>query len=563
MSRPFRSARRMFFSKAYRPHRLAVAASAVAVSVVTYSSLKNRPIQNDSLPPRSFKSEYVSEKLEGSVPNSGRDSLNTLVWGSNNSQKLLPKIEGPASQVLRSPTPAKWLHNVALRDIAFHKEYAAAIDARGNVYQWGHGAEEPSCILKGKKNIREIRLTNSKIYALSTSGNIFALSADRASHLNPATSTPWPTGWLWGGKNFGNFQEITPNTPLDRGEKFVSISAGQDHLLGLTSNGRAFAHPLNRNANAYGQLGFRKFDAPDPSVQTKARIPVELVPKSVIDPFSRASPFKRSNLTPNPEQATIHIDLPFCPNVFEIPSLKGINLSKVVAGGRSSFALTSTGRVLAWGANEYGQLGLGDSVTLDTITVPTEVILWRMASSGTQTRCLDVFAGGDLTCFIVERARQVTAQRSTSIEVLLSGNGQNGSLGNNLYTNVQGSPVRARNISNLSEYDDVTNSLKPIAPDSVSVSPTGHVLLALKSAVGCDLLAWGRNYDSELGNGKRSGLPSPTTLSAPDGGRLIMRRKKAKEVLDLEGKVWKRGVEVEQKAVAGHNCSAVFWKSHK
>lgn len=41
---------------------------------------------------------------------------------------------------------------------------------------------------------------------------------------------------------------------------------------------------------------------------------------------------------------------------------------------------------------EFSQIGLGDNVTLDTITVPTEVILWRMAQ-GTQTKCVNVTAG--------------------------------------------------------------------------------------------------------------------------------------------------------------------------
>ena len=32
-------------------------------------------------------------------------------------------------------------------------------------------------------------------------------------------------------------------------------------------------------------------------------------------------------------------------------------------------------------------------MTLQTITVPTEVILWKMVPAATKTKCLDVFAG--------------------------------------------------------------------------------------------------------------------------------------------------------------------------
>ncbi|KAJ3795050.1 regulator of chromosome condensation 1/beta-lactamase-inhibitor protein II [Lentinula aff. detonsa] len=563
--RPLRSTRRPFStcSKSERTQsrqRLAATSAVVAASVIVYSGLKHATIQNDSLPSSSFKPEYSSEKSKESRPNSD-DTLNTLVWGSNSSQKLLPSDS--QSESIRSPTIAKWLDNVALRDLVLHKKYAACVDARGDVYQWGQGVE-PSLILKGQ-NIVQLQSTDAKIYALSSSGRIYALeagptrqSSEQVSNAR-SNSSWWATGWIWGREVIGAFQEIVPRTQLSWGEKFISISAGNDHLLGLTSSGRAFAHPINNDANAYGQLGFRKLDVPDTSSQSKERIPVELVPKSIADPYARASPFKRGTFESTPEKTTAAL-LQFCPDIFEIPSLQGIKISQLIAGGRSSFALTSTGRVLGWGANEYGQIGLGDNVTLNTITVPTEVILWRMAQ-GAQTKCLNVSAGGDLTCFTVERTTQADTPRSSrTIELLLSGNGQYGSLGNNLYTNAQGSPIRARNISNLTEYDDETKGLRPITPDSISVSPTGHVLLTLNSNLGRDLLAWGRNYDSELGNGKRSGLAVPTTLIDSDGERFLLRRKKAKEVLDFQGVIWKRGVEVEQKAVAGYNSSAVFWK---
>ncbi|KAE9406370.1 RCC1/BLIP-II [Gymnopus androsaceus JB14] len=450
----------------------------------------------------------------------------------SDAQTLVPNTSDTES--LRSPTTAPWLQNVVLRDLAFHEKYAAGVDARGDVYQWGEGAE-PSITLKGK-NIIQLACSGAKVYALSASGVIYALEAD-------LTRQPPPDAWLWNGGNAGTFQEIIPNNQLSWGEKFISLSAGDNHLLALTSSGRAFAHPINSNANAYGQLGFRKFEVPVPS--SKEHIPVELVPKSIADPYAKASPFKRRPSEPEEtKEIPKSTSFPFCTAIFEIPSLKGIKLTKLVAGGRSSFALTSTGRVLGWGANEYGQVGLGDNVTLSTITVPTEVILWRMASPRTQMKCLDVSAGGDVTCFTL----------------LLCGNGQYGSLGNNAYTNAQGSPIRARNVSNLTEYNEGTKSLKPIAPDSVSVSPTGHVLLTLDSAGGRDLLAWGKNYDYELGNGKRSSLAVPTTLIAPDGERFILQRKKAKEILDFQGNVWKRGVEVEQKAITGYSSSAVFWK---
>ena len=174
----------------------------------------------------------------------------------------------------------------------------------------------------------------------------------------------------------------------------------------------------------------------------------------------------------------------------------------------------------------------------------------------------------------------------TTIDLLMCGNGQNGGLGNNIYTNSQGNPVRVRNVSGLQQCEhsilshlatrlillsycidsDKTKQLEPIRPTEVIISPTGHVLVALNSSVesdgvgGQDLMVWGKNFDYELGSGKKSSSPIPVTLEAPDGERLMLMKKKARVVMDLDGKQWKRGVVVEQRPVAGYGNNVVYWK---
>jgi len=73
-------------------------------------------------------------------------------------------------------------------------------------------------------------------------------------------------------------------------------------------------------------------------------------------------------------------------------------------------------------------------------------------------------------------------------------------------------------------------------------------------------MVWGKNYDYELGNSKKSNSPMPVTVEAPDGERLMLMKKKAKVVMDFDGKLWKRGVVVEQRPVAGYGNSAIYWK---
>lgn len=104
-------------------------------------------------------------------------------------------------------------------------------------------------------------------------------------------------------------------------------------------------------------------------------------------------------------------------------------------------------------------------------------------------------------------------------------------------------------------------------PRDISVSPAGHVLLTLDTlehagpgAGGRDVLAWGANYEYQLGNGRRGSLATPAPLQMADGGRFMLARQRAAEIKDLQGRSWKKGVEVEQRAVAGWGNSVVYWK---
>ena len=41
----------------------------------------------------------------------------------------------------------------------------------------------------------------------------------------------------------------------------------------------------------------------------------------------------------------------------------------------------------------FRQIGLGGNVVLDTITVPTEIVLWQSAADRVHAKCLSLSAG--------------------------------------------------------------------------------------------------------------------------------------------------------------------------
>ena len=122
-------------------------------------------------------------------------------------------------------------------------------------------------------------------------------------------------------------------------------------------------HPITKNANSHGQLGFRKFDTPDPSsaATSASRLHVELTPRAVADPYARSSRYTRESSTAGGllpvSENLVDVDdtnLKFSDRFFEVPALRGVKVVQIAAGARSSFVRTDTGRVLGWGANDYG-----------------------------------------------------------------------------------------------------------------------------------------------------------------------------------------------------------------
>lgn len=122
---------------------LALAAGATVASVTLLS--KKDTIHNDA------KVDKVSVPSVTSRPVLSAEDvaqeLKAHAWGSNSKNIL----DSSATDVLRVPTETSRLSGVAWRDVALSEAYGAAVDASGDVYQWGSELGDiPICILKGK-----------------------------------------------------------------------------------------------------------------------------------------------------------------------------------------------------------------------------------------------------------------------------------------------------------------------------------------------------------------------------------------------------------------------------
>lgn len=254
---------------------------------------------------------------------------------------------------------------------------------------------------------------------MSKNGSLYVVSASKAFQDRDqyrAEKSWW--NWIFGTDAGVDFVELQADGGLKRGEKWTGVSAGSHHVLAVTNKGRTFSLPLSPAGNSHRQLGTRQvFETPFPVASSSA-----------------AAAVLSSSLPPES-------DVRFETKLTEIASLKGLEVAQVASSDRTSLARTPTGRVLGWGANESGQIGLGSNAAVEMITVPVEVVLARNYPGGTHLKCTDVKAGGQMTFFTVERTM---AGKEPAVDLLACGNGMSGSLGNGLWSSACGVPTKVK-----------------------------------------------------------------------------------------------------------------------
>jgi alpha-tubulin suppressor-like RCC1 family protein len=248
--------------------------------------------------------------------------------------------------------------------------------------------------------------------------------------------------WAWGDNSsgqlgIGSFDDslVPVLVHLPAGAVITAIAAGDDHVVALTSTGELLAWGYNQ----YGQVG--------DGTNTDRTEPVA-------------------------------VDLP-----------AGVTVTAIGAGAGHSLAVTSTGRVLAWGYNNTGQLG--DGTNTDS-NVPVEVPL----------------PAGDTFTAVAGGSGHSLALTSTG-QMYAWGYNAYGQLGNNTTTSTN-LPVQVQ---------------LPVGT-TVTAIAGGHGFTSLGLTSTGQVLAWGHNNRGQLGDGTNTNsrvpisvqLPAGTTVTAIAGG---------------------------------------------
>lgn len=311
------------------------------------------------------------------------------------------------------------------------------------------------------------------------------------------------------GNGTTNSSDVPVKVKLPSGTKITQIRQGCDFTIALTSTGSV----LTWGANTNGQLG-------DGTTGGNSTVPVKV----------------------------------------SLPS--GTKITQVRAGCQHAIALTSTGRVLAWGYNFFGQLGDGlntdsdvpvfadmpQGVKVKTITAGQFHNL-ALASNGTA-----VFAWGDNRLGQLGNGTQTNS--NTPVLVTLAGvtlTGLTATFGDSLAVTSQGQVLVWGDNGfgelgdNLALGDATTPVFAQIPPGVKVVGAVGGSFHFLARTDTGDVLAWGDNTFGQLGDGTFTQRNVPTFADLPSGVTTLGAGNRHSLALTSQGQVldWGQGADGE------------------
>jgi alpha-tubulin suppressor-like RCC1 family protein len=354
------------------------------------------------------------------APAAAPPAYTVLAWGDNQHGQLGNGTTTPSSlpNVVRLP------RNLRYSTVRSQQVFGVAVSTSGQVFAWGsnlYGQLGNGSTTSRLKPVR-VRLPAGVRVKTARAGSLFTLALTTRGKV---------LAWGFNGDGeLGNGSTRSRSLPvavkLPRGVTITAISAGDDSALALTKTGRV----LSWGSNLAGQLG-------------------------------------------NGTGAERHV-----PGYVRLPG--HTKITSIAAGNKTGYAVTSAGKVLAWGLNEDGELGDGTTRIRET---PVPVRLPGGAKVVAAT-------AGLFHVLALTRAGKVLAWGSNT----------DGQLGNGSTTD-RHVPVWAR---------------LPTGTRKITALTAGRYF-SMALTAGHRILAWGLNDEGQLGDGSTMDRLTPVVASNVDG----------------------------------------------
>jgi len=280
-----------------------------------------------------IEQEKVDQMSLGEAHSAGLTSTGRLfTWGFNGDGRLGQGLVFPNIRNSVVPVDITEKFNLALNEniiqVSLGTFHSAALTSTGRVFTWGDNGS-------GQLGNQASTSTESTL-PIDITARFNLAQGDRITFIslgewNSSAISLNGQVFTWGNNNSGQLGNqstnlsdvpfnITSRFSFSEGEKLISISIGNNHMIALTSTGRVFTWGLNSN----GQLGNQSTNLSNV-------------------PFNITSSFVLAN---------------------------GETITKISAGENHSAAISSTGKVFTWGLNSFGQLG---DNTVTQKTIPTNI----------------------------------------------------------------------------------------------------------------------------------------------------------------------------------------------
>lgn len=308
-----------------------------------------------------------------------------LAWGNNFHGEL-----GDGSSA-DSPTPVlvKLPKGTVATAVAAGDDVSMAVTSTGKVFAWGanqYGQLGDGSTQQARLPVAVVLPRGTKVVAVGTSYN-YSLALTTFGHV-----LTWGyngSGQL--GTGFATASEIPVRVKLPRGTTVTAVANGGYHALALTSTGQIMAW----GNGGFGELGNGNHYSSLSPVMVKLPPGVKAVAIAAGSQHSMALTssgevlaWGRGNFGQLGNAGTANRYLPVR---VHIPASDRV--TTVSAGGGFSLALTSTGQVLAWGHNVFGQLGDGTQVNADVpmgVLIPAGLIAVALAAGPTTRHSLAI-----------------------------------------------------------------------------------------------------------------------------------------------------------------------------
>jgi alpha-tubulin suppressor-like RCC1 family protein len=339
--------------------------------------------------------------------------LNIIGWGDNSLGELGNGTTTSTSAPVLADVPPHEIF-ASVRTV----QTSVALTATGRVYGWGNntfgqigdGTNEPRL-----KPVRTSLPSGVKVTAIRESG-LFTLALTSTGKV-----------LAWGGNRTGGLGDgtvtdsLTPvRVKIPKGVTIKAISASDHSALALTRSGRVLAW----GENAEGQLGdgtTRNRHVPGyvklpghtkiTSIAAGMQTGYAVTSAGRLLAWGLNSAGQLGDGTTRNRKTPVQVRLP-----------RGVKVTSATAGQLHALALTAGGRVLAWGRNLHGQLGTGS-------TAGRHVPAWVKLPRGTTVRAL---AAG----------REFSVALTAAGRILAWGQDNLGQLGNGSITDRVTRPVR-------------------------------------------------------------------------------------------------------------------------